>query len=148
MYLDMALCLPRDAATVGVIRAAVTTTLRQLGVHDDCVEDIRLALSEACTNVIVHAAPHDQYEVQVQLDEQTCTISVINTGAGFDASALSGVLPDAESVTGRGVAIMRAVTDSLEFTSSPRSGTVVRMVKELSFTQDGPFARLRRANRD
>lgn len=144
MNLDVSICLPQEAETVSLIRAAVTNTLTLFGVADTCVEDIRLALSEACTNVIEHAALDDEYEVRVQVDDDRCVISVKNSGNGFDATSLDGEMPDARSARGRGVAIMRAVVDHFHFTSSRETGTIVYLTKQLTVRPGGPMDRLRR----
>ena len=144
MELDVALRLPQESETVALIRAAVTNALTLFGVADDCVEDIRLALSEACTNVIQHAATEDQYEVRVQINDEQCAINVMNAGNGFDAASLDGMMPDARSARGRGVAIMRAVVDHFDFTSSHESGTIVHLTKKLTVRDGGPMDRLRR----
>lgn len=144
MNLKFAVCLPRDAETVGIVRGVVANALRSFGVTPGCVEDISLALSEACTNVIEHAAADDLYEVHLEVDETHCAISVKNTGIGFDSTALAGVMPGIDSPRGRGVAIMRAVMDQVEFSSEPETGTIVHLVKTLSVDAGAPFARLRR----
>lgn len=133
MYLEFALCLPREAHTVGLIRRAVGAILSVVGVDQDCVEDIRLAVSEACTNVIVHASSDDEYEVVVRVEGAHCFISIKNTGYGFDADELTGEMPDPDSARGRGVAIMHSVMSGVDLASRPEAGTVVRLVRELSF---------------
>jgi serine/threonine-protein kinase RsbW len=147
MNLDVAICLPSEAETVALIRKAVTDTLTLFGVDADCVDEIRLALSEACTNVVEHASDDDEYEVRIQVDDEQCAISVENAGDGFDAEALTGVMPDEHSARGRGVAIMHAVMDGVEFTSEPMTGTIVHLVKSLTLRPDGPMARLQARRR-
>lgn len=144
MLLDVAVCLPQEAETVGVIRAVVRDALRSLGAAPDCVDDVCLALSEACTNVIDHAGADDEYEVRLQVDERECVLSVKNTGDGFDARALRGVMPDPSSSRGRGVAIMRAVMDQVDFGSEPEAGVIVRLVKKLAIEPDSLLDRMRR----
>lgn len=143
MKLDVAICLPQESETVALIRGVVTSSLRSFGVTEDCVDDIRLALSEACTNVLDHVDGDDEYEVRLEVDGDACIISVKNTGDGFDAGELSGELPDHTSSRGRGVAIMRAVMDHVELRSEPETGTIVRLVKALSVDAGGPLDRLR-----
>jgi serine/threonine-protein kinase RsbW len=99
-------------------------------------------VSEACTNVINHAADDDEYEVAVHIEDHECVVSVKNSGSGFDADSLTGVMPSPDSARGRGVAIMNAVTDTVDLTSSPQAGTVVRLVKTLTYRSDSPLARL------
>lgn len=143
MNLDVALCLPQEAESVAVTRRVIIDALATLGVTPECLDDIRLALSEACTNVIDHAAPGDEYEVRLQVDAARCALSVHNTGDGFDASSLVGVMPDAASARGRGVAIMRALMDDVEFRSEPQAGTIVHLVKSLEVVPASPLGRLR-----
>jgi serine/threonine-protein kinase RsbW len=140
MRLTVAVSLPRDSSTVGVVRDVVASALQSFGVTPDCVHDIRLALSEACTNVIEHAAFDDEYEVRLDVGDRLCSVTVTDTGTGLDAHELEGVLPDDTSPGGRGVAIMRAVMDHVEFTSEPETGSVVHLVKGLTFNQGAPVA--------
>jgi serine/threonine-protein kinase RsbW len=141
--IDLAVTLPREVETVSFVRNAVAHALSLLGADDECIHDLMLAVSEACTNVIQHAETEDEYEVSVHVDEHRCSISVKDTGAGFDTAALAGGMPDPQSVRGRGVPIMRAVMDGFEFTSSPETGTIVRLDRELSTRKDAPLSRLR-----
>jgi serine/threonine-protein kinase RsbW len=145
LQIDLVICLPRDAETVALVRAVAGEFLRTFGVQSDCIEDIRLAVSEACTNVVLHTGSDDDYEVRVHLDENACSIVVRNTGDGFDASALDGVRPDLMSARGRGVVIMRAVMDSVGFDSEPELGTVVHLMRDLEVVPGSPLARLRRS---
>lgn len=144
MNIDVAVCLPREAETVSLVRKVVTNALTLFGVTEACIDDIRLALSEACTNVIEHADEADQYEVRLEVNEQRCAISVLNTGNGFDAAALADVMPDVSSPRGRGVAIMRAVMDGVEFRVHPETGTLVHMVTAISVHPESPLGRLQR----
>ena len=143
MLLDVAVCLPQEAETVGVIRSVVKNALRSFGVTEDCIDDILLALSQACTNVIDHAMPADEYEVRLQVDVSGCALSVKNTGHGFDARGLRGVIPDPSSPRGRGVAIMRAVMDQVDLSSEPEADTIVHLVRALTTEPDSLLRRLR-----
>ena len=143
MNISVALCLPRDAETVALLRAMVGSALETFGVTTACVDEIRLALTEACANVIEHAAADDEYEVRLDVDEARCQIRVTNARQPIDTAALEGVMPDPESSRGRGVAIMRAVMDHVELISEPEAGTMVHLVKTLTLNEDAPLARLR-----
>lgn len=145
MNLEFSICLPRDAETVGLVRNVIANALLAFGVTEECSDDIKLALTEACNNVIDHASADDEYEVRLEVDEERCTMSVVNTGIGFDAAALAGVMPDPTSPRGRGVAIMRAVMDGVELTSEPSTRTIVNLVKQLELEPDAPLARLHRS---
>ena len=53
---DVRFCLmfPREALSVPVMRRVLGDTLRRLGVDEDCIGDLLLAVTEACTNVLQH----------------------------------------------------------------------------------------------
>ena len=80
MKIKMMLYLPRDAVSVPVCRQVLDRCLETLGVTPDTRADIALALSEACANVIQHAGPGEEYEVQVAARNRQCAIEVVNAG--------------------------------------------------------------------
>ena len=133
MELSLALTLPRDEQTVSVARHIVRNAMEQVGVEPDCVYDFELALSEACTNVLVHSGPGDQYVVRLDLEDRFGVIRVVDVGHGFDSARLqaSDTLPDDER--GRGLGLMQAMVDRVDFTSRSEKGTIVTLEKVLAF---------------
>jgi serine/threonine-protein kinase RsbW len=144
--ISMVLYLPRDAASVPVTRQVLDGCLETLGVTPDTRADIALALSEACANVIQHAGPGDEYEVQASARNGHCAIEVVNTGSRAgkpapdgsgtgagedDAIALSGDPVPATAEHGRGLKIINAVVDNLQLTGSKSEGTIVHFEKTL-----------------
>lgn len=142
MKIEVALCLPRDATTVALTRRVIVAALGELGITRPCVDAIRLALSEACTNVIEHSSIDDEYEVRLVVDDDRCEITVIDTGKGFDPGRADGGFPAPDSPGGRGLAIMRAVMDTTSFESEPERGTLVHLTKALELTPDGALRSL------
>ena len=70
MRISFSLSLPRDSATVPVVRRICRDALDVLGVEDECTSAIQLAVSEACTNVLKHVeGTSDEYAVDVTVDE-------------------------------------------------------------------------------
>jgi serine/threonine-protein kinase RsbW len=138
--IQMAFHLPRDAVSVPVGRQVLDSCLRTLGVAPDTRADIALALSEACANVIQHAGPGEEYEVQVSARNCRCTIEVVNAGSG---NGNGEPAPDGFAVTdepvamtaehGRGLKIIEAVVDNLQLTGNGRQGTTVHFEKTLEW---------------
>ena len=149
MNIQLALRLPRDAATVAVVRGVAVDSLARLGVTEECIEEVRLALSEACTNVIDHAHATDEYEVRLDVDETRCVVTVTDTGTGTglaaDGSGASSPMPEDTAERGRGLAIMRALVDAIDFRSVPEAGTVVRLEKTLKVNPGSPLDKLARS---
>ena len=133
----MALLLPRDARTIPVARHICREALRELGVDPNCVGDIEVALTEACTNVLEHSQAGEEYEVQVQLGERDCVIRVVDQGRGFDSDA-PRPRPEDVAESGRGIALMRALVDRVRFESRPEEGTIVHLQKRLGYVEGAP----------
>jgi serine/threonine-protein kinase RsbW len=140
MELSLALTLPRDEQTVPVARHIVRNAMEQVGVEESCVYDVELALSEACTNVLLHSGPGDQYVVRLDLEDRLGVIRVIDVGHGFDSAKLqaSDALPEDER--GRGLGLMQALVDRFDFTSRPEAGTIVTLEKDLTFRDEALLA--------
>jgi serine/threonine-protein kinase RsbW len=137
MQIRLSLSLPRDRVSVPVTRRLCSEALITLGADPDCTSDIEVALTEACTNVLEHVGADEEYEVTVSVDGDQCVIEVIDTGRGFDADALG--LSDAEvgAEGGRGIQLIRALTDRASFTRRGDSGTVVHLEKTIAWSADG-----------
>ena len=144
MEITLGLTLPRDELSVPIARHICRDALNEVGVEPDCRSDIEIALTEACTNVLEHSGPGDEYRIDVTVDGTLCVIRVIDTGHGFDSHTLSSMAGDVSSEGGRGVHLMRALVDRIEFISKPEAGTIVHLEKVLELREDGPAAQLLR----
>ncbi|MDW5593220.1 ATP-binding protein [Conexibacter stalactiti] len=108
----MRLTLPANAASVPQVRHAVVELGRAAGGSERMLADVALAVSEACSNVVVHAyrehAEPGTLAVEAELHGATLEVIVSDEG--------SGVLPREDSPgLGMGLALMAAVASSLQF---------------------------------
>ena len=147
MEIRMALHLPRDAASVPVTRRVLDRCLETLGVTPDTRADIALALSEACANVVQHAGPGEEYQVQVSARNKQCVIEVVNAGSQtgtvqggrgsgqerLRGSAFADDLVPATAEHGRGLKIIHAVAENMQLTGNERHGTTVHFEKTLQW---------------
>ncbi len=141
MQITLMLCLPRDESTLPVVRHIAGFSLRELGVEEEAISDVELALTEASANVVKHSGVDDKYEVHLALQDKVCEIRVIDTGHGFDATApFDGAAATDES--GRGIQLMRALVDRVKLESKPEEGTVVHLEKRLEFSEASILKRL------
>jgi len=155
--INLVLHLPRDTASVPVTRQVLDGCLKTLGVTPDTRADIALALSEACANVVQHAGPGDEYEVQARARNGCCAIEVVNTARrddlpkpdGTGAGAGIAVSSDPVSETaesGRGLKIINAVVDNLQLTGGKGEGTIVHFEKALEWLPGAAGQHLLSAN--
>jgi serine/threonine-protein kinase RsbW len=141
MRVAMSFLLPRDELSVPVARHLAKGAMEELGVAQTCADDIQVALSEACTNVILHAGPGDVYEVVVDVDDRCCTIRVIDRGVGFDAGEARLDAEDS-SESGRGMGLMHALVDEVLFETKAEAGTIVHLEKRLEYGEGSVLHRL------
>lgn len=141
---NLTLTLPRDELSIPVVRHLTKAMLSGVGVEREVVEDIELALTEACTNVLEHSKADDAYEVAVSFDTDKCSIGVTDiAGVGFDRTAVPEADDDAES--GRGIHLMEALVDRVSFKPRGELGSVVHLEKRLRFDEGHPVQVANRA---
>lgn len=143
MRIQVVMTLPREAVSVPLTRRTVAAALTAAGVAGDCLAEVEVALSEACTNVLNHAGKGDAYEVAINISDQQLTMDVIDFGAGFGQLQPGSPMPDPTAESGRGLALMRALTDQAVFDSVSGDGGSVHLMKRLRWSPDAPVSRLR-----
>ena len=136
MELSLSLTLPRDKQTVPVARHIIRNAMEQVGVEETCVDDVELALSEACTNVLLHSGPGDQFVVRLDLEDRLGVLRIIDVGHGFDSAKVQATDDLVEAERGRGLGVMQAVVDRVDLTSRPEAGTIVTLEKVLSYSEE------------
>ena len=136
MEFKVVLFLPRDAASVPITRQVLDGCLETLGVTADTRTDIALALSEACANVVPHAAATGESEVMARASDDRGVLEVVNTGNGAAAMALPSDPVPLTAEHGRGLKIIDAVTDNLWLTGN--GTTTVHFEKALEWVPGAP----------
>jgi len=71
------------------MRRVLGDTLTRLGVDATCIDDLLLAVTEACTNVLLHAGPGHRYELVAHVSSTRCVLEVVDSGRGFDPATIS-----------------------------------------------------------
>lgn len=128
--------IPAEPEFVGLVRlfvSSLATTRRELA--DDRIDDLKLAVSEACTNAIdAHAdtATDDRVVVSWTEGDDRLEVAVNDRGPGFDPSQLPEHPPvtDPERLNferGLGIPLIRSLVDEVDFKTSD-GGTTVTLV--------------------
>jgi anti-sigma regulatory factor (Ser/Thr protein kinase) len=105
-----------------VVRHAFGGLGEALSVPEQALSDIKLAVTEACTNVVIHAYPEGEgpMEVRAMLGDDGLSVVVRDQGRG--------VVPRADSPgLGLGLPLIATLTESLELGTGPDDATEVRM---------------------
>jgi serine/threonine-protein kinase RsbW len=130
VHVRVELNLPRDAIYVPLTRNTASCVLGDMGVPDEAAGDILIALSEACANVVRHAAGTVDYSVSLAVGPKGCEVEVVDLGPGFDLppATIAPLDFDTEAETGRGLVLMRELVDDFQFVRD-QNATRVRLVK-------------------
>jgi len=123
---------------VALARLALSGVAAIAGASLEELADLKLAVSEICTNAVVHAYGANRpgsVVIRYTVGDAVVTVEVEDTGVGFDPSAveepiLAGV-PDTDRVGSLGLHIARSVTDELRVESGD-AGSVVVFSKQLA----------------
>jgi serine/threonine-protein kinase RsbW len=126
---DIRLTLPARAENVAVVRHVLGALAEALGLPDSVAEDMRLAVTEACTNVVRHAYAGDDGTIDVVVRPGGEALEVVVADAG------RGIAPGPDTVgPGLGLALIAALTDTLEIDRGLGTGSrlVMRFVRNPS----------------
>jgi serine/threonine-protein kinase RsbW len=118
--------------TLGRLALSAIAGVRPLS--EETLHDLKLALTEACTNSVRHAyadGREGEVEIVYELAGDRLIVEVGDEGAGFEpANGGDGEQPELEE-GGLGIAIIRAVSDEVEIGRRQDGGSRLRFVKFL-----------------
>jgi serine/threonine-protein kinase RsbW len=116
------LTIPAKPEYITLVRLALTGLSKLRPLSEETLGDLKLAVTEACSNSVRHGyaeGGEGVVEVVYELRADRLVVEVADNGPGFDAG---GDRPDAENLAegGLGIEIIKAVSD--EFEAGKRAG--------------------------
>jgi len=120
---DMELVLPARATNIAVVRHAFGALGEAFALDQEILFNIRLAVTEACTNVVVHAYPDEHeglLEVAATLQADKLEVVVRDEGPGI------GPRPGSPGL-GLGLPLIASLTESVQLGRDEDERTEVRM---------------------
>jgi serine/threonine-protein kinase RsbW len=125
------LMVPGKPEYVRTVRLAVSSLANKVGFDIEAIEDIKVAVSEACSNIVCHSDIESDrlYQVVCEMCDDRIEILVEDEGVGFDTNAYKEPSPGQIQEGGLGVFIIRALMDEVNVLSEVGNGTRIRMVK-------------------
>ena len=132
------LTIPAKPEYITLGRLALTgiARLRSEPVSQEVLGDLKLALTEACTNSVRHAYADGNGHVEIvyELYEDRLVVEVADEGEGFEPPTEPSSALEAEELTegGLGIAIIEALADEFEIRERAEGGSSLRFVKHLS----------------
>lgn len=131
----MELKLPSLSVNEGFARSVVGAFATQLDPTLEEIADIKTAVSEAVTNVIVHAYPDKLGDIRLfaSLEDRVIRVVIEDKGVGIrdidQARQPFFSTAGDESRSGMGFTVMETFMDEVRITSTPGKGTSVEMKK-------------------
>ncbi|AUS07690.1 anti-sigma B factor RsbW [Laceyella sacchari] len=131
------LTIPAKPDYVGIARLAVSGIANRMGFSYDDIEDLKLAVSEACTNAVDHAycGGDGEIEVSCNIFSNRLEIEVVDRGNSFNIEEIEkrtgpievGPTMNALRERGLGVFLMRSLMDHVDIKGD--NGVIVTMTK-------------------
>ncbi len=127
--------IPSLSEYIGVVRLALSGIGSRMNFSVEEIEDIKIAISEACTNSVQHGyngSKTGMVDITCTMDSKKLEILVEDSGKGFDVKVLNPKNKKERSgkeSLGLGITFIKNLMDETEVKSTPGKGTKVRMVK-------------------
>lgn len=111
-----------SATTIGLVRNQLAALARDCGLDEQAVGDVRLAVSEAATNALIHGyrGKGGTIRVEADLERDALHIRVRDRGVGMGPRSDSPGL-------GLGLPVIASVAEQVEIVGAPPAGTEVHM---------------------
>lgn len=119
---DLSLTLPARAENVAVVRHAIGGLAEALDIDDQTLSDVKLAVTEACTNTVVHAYPDGEGPLEVSAYLRADRLMLVVRDEG------RGIVPRTDSPgLGLGLPLIATLAETLELGTDDEERTEVRM---------------------
>jgi serine/threonine-protein kinase RsbW len=129
------LTIPARPEYITLGRLALTAIAGVRPLSDETLHDLKLALTEACTNSVKHAyeeSGEGTVDILYELQPDRLAVEVGDAGGGFEQQDSGDGNGDELLEGGLGIAIIRAVTDEVEIAEREGGGSRLRFVKFLA----------------
>ena len=128
--------VPSRPEWVALARLAAATVANRLRFSIEEIEDVKLAVAEACTAVIQHEAHGEFIDVTCEALADLLRIRVRDSGRqGVARAQAPNMNFDEARIAGLGVFLIRTLMDEVSYDVSPQ-GTDLLMVKRLTGPTD------------
>ncbi len=125
--------IPASPQYVSLARLITTTIARSLNFADDKIDDLRIVISEMCTNAIIHCDHREGTENRIKVryipGEHNLSIEVKDEGPGFDPGCVGDFEDGIAAGKGFGIPLIKSLVDEFELNTGPDCGTTVRIRK-------------------
>lgn len=126
--------IPAKADYLVLCRLVLSGLSRTMEIEPETLADLKLAVTEACSNAVRHAYEDGDGKISVvySFSDSVISLEIVDDGPGFEPPAVEERQPLALNEDGMGLAIIRALVDDLELGPRPNGhGSRVQFAKRL-----------------
>lgn len=129
----VSLTLPNAPEFVSVARLTLSGVANRMGFNVDDIEDLKVVISEACTNVLRHSgvSSKDNYNVHYTIGDKSLIIEVCDHGKGIEMDKITTPDLDNPREGGLGLYIIETLMDEVKIIRRQDCGTTIRMIKKI-----------------
>jgi len=124
----VAIRIPALPEWVGVARLATAGIASRSGFSIEDIEDLKLAVAEAC-NCCIQNPGRGDVNIECVLDDRRITITVTRAGAGPARTSEPAPTGEFSAAGGLGVFLIRSLMDDVTYVSDKISGTRLTLTK-------------------
>ena len=131
--------LPSKLGFEKVAMNTAASVARLMGFGDERIEDLKMAIAEACINAMEHGNKLDEtlsVGVVLSMGTDSLEVKVVDTGSGPQGEAatpdIDKKMHEEEEARGMGMFLIESLVDEVEWVSSPPTGSYARMVIRLN----------------
>jgi serine/threonine-protein kinase RsbW len=125
------LSLPSKPEYVSIARLTASYIANQMGFDVEIIEDIKLAVGEACNNAIIHSGSEETYKIEFLNLTNELKIEIKDHGKGFSMDNYKKPNADDLQENGLGLFIIKSLMDQVDIESFEGRGTKIIMSKTI-----------------
>ena len=128
---QVSISLPCKSEYVSISRLSSSVIASQMGFDIEAIEDIKVAVGEACNNAIIHSHSEATFDITFQVMDQAFVCEVLDCGMGFNLNEYHEPNLSDPKGNGLGIFIMKSLMDEVIVDTTPGKGTKIVMKKFL-----------------
>lgn len=128
---NISISIPTKSEYVSIARLTASVLANKIGFDIEEIEDIKVAVGEACNNAVLHGKSSDTCDINFSVLEDCFQVEIIDSGKGFDMEEYKEPDLNNPKENGLGLFIMKSLMDDVEIKSTNGEGTYIKLVKYL-----------------
>jgi serine/threonine-protein kinase RsbW len=123
--------LPSRPEFVNVARMNISVIANNMKMNYEVIQDLKVAISEACNNVILHSDSESYYEIDFIIDKEKLIVEINDFGNGFNLKDYNEPDLDDPKENGLGLFIIDSLMDEFIIETKNGNGTIIKMIKNI-----------------